>query len=586
MPSITTWARLEPDAARADVASGYAAAVSDPLWFLARQWQVGEFQGSDGGTPIVARWRARVAAMTRYVPGPIPPETQMTAGPLAGDIPLQIRVEGQQLTQSATVAGLDGLRFAVDSGLHFLRLLGRQPTTANYADAFRGRYALAPLTDDQRAALDAETAGFAGLMAGRALDGRRLRLAFGNGADPTIDPGLHIATGDVAEVQSAARAWRKWVDALFSVPQDQTWQPDRLEYAFSLSTRLGDDQFGERTLTARSFDGDDLDWYSFDLNGDVNLGTAHDKPAPILTRTVVPAPVTYRGMPSTRFWEFEDPRLDLGSLTPGATDLAQLLLVETLTGFGNDWFLIPIDLPVGSLAETRSLVVTDTFGTRTLLRPTGDPAVQNSDGWSMFTLALPTSAADALGVAVTNLFYLPPSLVQPLDGPVLEEVSFARDELANMAWAIERRLESPLEVGVATSRSLDNAPPGAAAVTDPADAAPVYRIATTVPAHWIPLLPVRVDANSPEVRLARGAVLDLDGGAHVVSAAARLLDVGDPAGRLLIAEEEVPREGVVVQRRYRATRWSDGRLYVWAANRVTVGRGEESSGLAFDALQR
>ena len=66
---------------------------------------------------------------------------------------------------------------------------------------------------------------------------------------------------------------------------------------------------------------------------------------------------------------------------------------------------------------------------------------------------------------------------------------------------------------------------------------------------------------------------------------ARLLDVGDPAGRLLIPEEEVPREGVVVQRRYRAARWYDGQLYVWTANQATVGKGEASSGLAFDALE-
>ena len=60
----------------------------------------------------------------------------MTAGLLAGDIPLQTRVEGQTLAQSATAAGLDGLRLAVDTGLHFLRLLGLQPTSVGYADTF------------------------------------------------------------------------------------------------------------------------------------------------------------------------------------------------------------------------------------------------------------------------------------------------------------------------------------------------------------------------------------------------------------------------------------------------------------------
>jgi len=52
----------------------------------------------------------------------------------------------------------------------------------------------------------------------------------------------------------------------------------------------------------------------------------------------------------------------------------------------------------------------------------------------------------------------------------------------------------------------------------------------------------------------------------------------------LIREEEVPREGLIVRRSYQAARWYDGRLFVWAGNRASVGKGEASSGLAFDSL--
>jgi hypothetical protein len=135
-------------------------------------------------------------------------------------------------------------------------------------------------------------------------------------------------------------------------------------------------------------------------------------------------------------------------------------------------------------------------------------------------------------------------------------------------------------VGLETATDVVDLAPKAGPPRD----VPVYRLATPVPKHWVPLLPVRVSADSAEVRLARGAVLALDGTPHVVSAQARLPDVGDPAGRLLIREEEVPREGVVVRRTYQAARWHDGRLFVWAGNRVSIGRGEASSGLSFDAL--
>ena len=582
MPSITTWSRLEPQSVSDDVATGYAAKVHDPLWLLARQWQVGEFHGEDAGTPIVARWRGRVAPATRYVAGAIAPNTQLDAPTFdARAVPLETLVERQPLRQSVLVDGVDGLRLAVESGQHFLRLLRLQAVTPDPAPAFIATYPVPALTDAQRAALDPDTIAFADLAAGRALDGRRLRATLGDPANPQLDPALHIAAANQAKVVAAYQAWVAWSSSLFSEPSAgaATWQPDRMEYTFSISTRLGDDTFGERTLTAEQYVDGNLDWYSFDLNGGVNLGTARDAPGPVTTRTVIPAPVTFHGMPAPRFWELEDARIDLGALQPGATDLGQLLMVETLSGFGNDWYVIPIDLPVGSLVMSRSLVVTDTFGAQTLVRPTGDPAITPSRGWSMYALSLRADPGDATGVPVTNLFFLP-ATIRPLQGPVLEEVMLVRDELANIGWAVERRLESPLEIGLETAKDIVNV---AAAPGPPRDV-PLYRLATPVPQHWVPLLPVRVSAGSAEIRLARGAVLDLDGTPHVVGAHARLLAVGDPNGRLLIREEEVPREGVIVRRSYQAARWYDGRLFVWAGNRASVGRGEASSGLAFDAL--
>jgi hypothetical protein len=578
MPSITTWARLETPTLSDDVEAGLAARLYDPLWLLARQWQVGEFQGEDGGSPIVARWRGTVSPLTRYHLGPIPPNTELTAARLDHDgPPLEAFVERQEVRQpSSDTPGRDGVRLGVETGRHFLRMLTLQHTSRDYADAFIRTYGLLPLNGE---VVDKATSGFVGLMAGRALDGRRLRAALRSHDVPALD-GDAVDPVDTAEVREVCRAWAKWSAELFSQPtgEDQAWQPDRMEYAFSVAARLGADPFDERTLTAAQYSEGTLDWHSFDVNGEVNVGTTPEEAGQVVTRTVVPAPVSLRGMPAPRFWEFEDALLDLGALQPGATEITKLLMIETISGYGNDWFVIPVDLPVGSLVTARSLVVTDTFGARTLLRPNGDHTLGTSTPWSMFQLAMPVEGG-VEGVALTNLFFLPPTLVQSQEGTVLEEVLLLRDELANMAWAVERTLESPME------RALDAAVVG----PDVGDeelvevSEPTYRLASSVPPHWIPLLPIR-SGDSEQVRLARAALLDLSGQRKIVRSQARLLGE-NPTAPLLIPEEEVPREGAVVRRGYQGARWHDGRLVVWSTHRKSAGRGEGFSGLRFDTLQ-
>jgi len=51
-----------------------------------------------------------------------------------------------------------------------------------------------------------------------------------------------------------------------------------------------------------------------------------------------------------------------------------------------------------------------------------------------------------------------------------------------------------------------------------------------------------------------------------------------------IYEEEVPREGAVVYQSYQRTRWKNGKVFVWFGSHKTTGRGEGSSGLAFDRI--
>jgi len=158
MGSITSWIRLEPRCRDDDNTETVQARIYDPLWMLARQWQAAEFQGEDTGSPVLARWRADSAPITRYYAGAIKKDTNISAPRYdARAMPLEALVERQPLRRPTNEGSL---RLAVESGMQFLRMLDAQPMSRSYRADFLTRFALQPPTDPERAALDAETASY------------------------------------------------------------------------------------------------------------------------------------------------------------------------------------------------------------------------------------------------------------------------------------------------------------------------------------------------------------------------------------------------------------------------------------------
>ena len=75
---ILTHTRLEPRPFERDLAAGFAAPVQDPVWFLARQWQMGEHQGENASSPVWVDYqlthRTIAAADPRFDPTVVPAE--------------------------------------------------------------------------------------------------------------------------------------------------------------------------------------------------------------------------------------------------------------------------------------------------------------------------------------------------------------------------------------------------------------------------------------------------------------------------------------------------------------------------------
>jgi len=585
-PAVNTWNRLEPLPISSDLQAALQAAVADPLWLLCRQWQFLEFAGEDAGTPVQVQVAAEATALDRFLAGPPGPDAAARARPLdTGRLPLEVQVEAEPIRALHP-------RLVAEAGQHALRLLSPAWPAALRASlraAFIAAYALDPGPADPGLAADEPARQWLALAEGRALDGRKLAAALAPlrdaagrlGALPAAPP---IASAQRAATLAALQAWLAWYDTQVIEPgaPNAAWNPRRLEYAFAASGRSASQ--GELAVVADEYTDGRLDWSSVDI---ASLTLSSNPPVPastatqLLSRPSLAAPVEFAGKPADRYWEFEDAAVNFGAIGAGPTDLSRLLLVEFALVYGNDWFVVPLRVPVGSLYAITRLSVTDTFGVVTEV-----PRSRNNDGgaWSLFELG--GRGASLSSRRVEPGLWLPPALANRLDGAPLEQVALFRDEMANMVWGVERRVQGAS--GAAYDRADEASRRAASQQLDgaPVDAELVYRLATELPAHWLPYVPVAAEGSSgthPVIELQRRALLrtEFDGSRQRMLPRGQLLS---QAGRL--EEEEVPREGVVVERAFQYARWFDGSALLWVGRRKTAGRGEGASGLRFDTLGR
>ena len=85
----------------------------------------------------------------------------------------------------------------------------------------------------------------------------------------------------------------------------------------------------------------------------------------------LPANVRFKGQPQPRFWEMEETQTDFGKIETSATGLLHLLLAEFGLIYSNDWFMLPHPMDINTVCEIRGILVDDTFGRHTFIRPAG-----------------------------------------------------------------------------------------------------------------------------------------------------------------------------------------------------------------------
>src|SRR5262249_55751984 len=149
------------------------------------------------------------------------------------------------------------------------------------------------------------------------------------------------------------------------------------------------DRGGPEVFAADAYFQGHLDWYNLDIQ-DAASPMGEAAPAPDLpgglTQTVILTPVSFEGMPNTRWWAFEDGKTNFGEVKPDTTDLAKLLLMEFGLVYANDWFLVPCTVAAGSVLRLRGIAVTNVFGERTWVEAAGRGAGDDWQRWAMFLL--------------------------------------------------------------------------------------------------------------------------------------------------------------------------------------------------------
>ena len=632
---FAAWVRIEPRCRSNDWAKGLQACTADPLWMLARQWQTGEFQGEDAGSPIEVRLAHSTQSLDRV---------QLGEGGAPIDllsIPLEAVVEQERFD-------LDW-RARVQIGQQFERFARSEldNDAQTLIDAYRIDYSLDVPTGPEWVNTDRATRRFIEFMTERVIDGKKLLEAIEDG--PLVPP-TGITANQLEQVLARFDEWRASLHLQPSTSKSEAWRNQQLDYRFELNPptdpQFPDPQSDKTHLIAPDYRNGALDWYTFRMASNVR--------GPWIQKDLIkthPTRISVAGT-SPRWWAFEDAATDFGKLDVAKPDLAKLLLMEFVLIYGDDWFSVPVPVHTTELLNSGSaqeelkvypklvridgLKVYNVFGedvdVGSARKPASDPLLR----WEMFTLA-PAAAPEA--PAVADILFIPPVAGFRQESPPIEEVRFLRDEGANMVWGVEHnvpnglgrtidgfdaqrerierrreadiarledelvQLEQELEADDLTDEEREAKQAEAERKREelatllegsrPAGGggAPRYRLATTVPENWIPFITTNAQVffglNNKSIRLRRAQMLRNtdDEEPLPIPAMSRILDLSaDPL--LWLEEATVSRSGLRVQLAAQRVRWVDGKTYVWLGRKVTTGRGEGSSGLRFDSINR
>ena len=405
----------------------------------------------------------------------------------------------------------------------------------------------APRSRSRRPTRRPPLAGAAGLRAralaaGRVTDGEALyasavTAAAGGVPDPPLPP--QASDPAVAAVLAAFVAFRA---GAFSEPAgDAAWQANDAQLRVRGGVGVDDRTAGRRcsrpTASAAGI------WTGM-RSASAPASRRRQPQAPAYAPSnFLPLHVTFRGMPDGRWWAFEDSVTDFGQLDAEPRRPGQAAGDGVRPGLRRGLVLRAGARRRGVLQRVTTLVVTDTFGMRTLIRPVEQMPVAGGQPWSMFKI----SAGDG---TLSDFILLPPpaGLVTDADADRGRAVP-ARQHGGAWPGAVEqqaRRGRSTCAVdGYEQYLARLRLDPSATPPTPVAGGADIaYTVEHAVPDNWIPMLPVL--SSSGELLLRRGT-MDVPGPGGTVVQLQAHSSILQPGAPYYLTERVVNEIGVDVR---------------------------------------
>ncbi|SJZ86850.1 hypothetical protein [Porphyromonas crevioricanis] len=581
--------RIEPRTRKEDFADALSFEVFDPLWTLTRQWQFGRFKANDSGSIVTTKISTVRTPLSNIVRGG-------EVFPYSTDTPLEYEVE--KLDRRITPY------IRVSSATHFKKMLENhfgadQSKIDFYLGELLSNYPLAtfipPVKDADR---DIETlkreanktlVKFSACFEKRIFDGY------------TLYRDANLFYEQHPELETLLKKYSTWFRKMY-LPNDletSCWNERTLGYDVEVKGNGTD-------YKAESYDSDTLSWYSFDGEEKRESdGVGIEK-----MLSYLPTPADIPGAPKRRLWEFEYGKVRFGENTgKDYSMLANSVIMQYTSMYSNDWLLTPLESETGTILDVKGIIVTDTFGDRIFINTTPEesdnhaPEVEFSDRWGLFRTTK-LHAYDTNDFSSCKGLLFPPTILRSDMSDPLEEIEFLRDEMANMVWGVETKINDGCGGTMDGGGLSDTVLSVIDARKDPdidvgeeQDAEYYYLLQNRVPINWIPFLPMKIQGELRDIQLRRSKMpIFFNGKYQPVRPSTELLACrysknadGSQSRKIIpfvINEEEILGYGTTLSLKTQRARWFFGDSFLWTGISRKISNYQANSGLMFDELVR